>query len=400
MAKAFTIKTLENLKPGPARREIPDGLLPGLYFILQPSGKASWACRYRQRGQSRKLTLGPFPIITLQHARELARTALARVADGCDPAREKRIAKAPALVHGDVIEKVVPEFIERYARPNQKPSSVYETERVLIKEVVERWKGQRLSEIGKSDILAMLDEIIDRGSPVLANRCLATFRKMCDWAVERGMLDASPCGGIKAPALEKSRDRVLSDDELADAWRAAESIGWPFGTVTQLLILTGQRRSEVAELPWCEIDFGAKLWTLPRERSKNDREHTIPLSKQVLAILATVPKVESKKGYVFTFTGSTPVTGFALAKRRLDAALPPDMPAWTLHDLRRTFATGLARLGIPVHVTEAVLNHRGGTIKGVAAVYNRYSYDTEKRAAMDKWATYLDTLLWPGSTSF
>jgi hypothetical protein len=123
MAKALTVKTLENLKPGPARREIPDGLLPGLYFILQPSGKASWACRYRQRGQSRKLTLGPYPIITLQHARELARTALSRVADGCDPARDKRIAKAPTLDHGDLVEKIVAEFIERYARPNQRPQT-------------------------------------------------------------------------------------------------------------------------------------------------------------------------------------------------------------------------------------------------------------------------------------
>jgi hypothetical protein len=208
MAKALTVKTLENLKPGPARREIPDGLLPGLYFILQPSGKASWACRYRHHGQSRKVTLEPFPIITLQHARELARTALAKVADGCDPAREKRIAKAPALVHDDLIEKVVAEFVERYAKPNQKPSSAYETERVLIKEVVGRWKGRRLSEIAKSDVHAMLDEVVDR-APILANLLLAAFRKMCGWAVKRGLIDTSPAAGIEAPAPEVSRDRVF-----------------------------------------------------------------------------------------------------------------------------------------------------------------------------------------------
>jgi integrase len=282
MAKALTVKTLENLKPGMTRREIPDGLLQGLYFILQPSGKASWAVRYRSHGQSRKLTIGPFPVVTLQHARELARTALARVVDGCDPAREKRIAKAPALVHDDLIEKVVAEFVERYAKPNQKPSSVYETERVLIKEVVGRWKGRRLSEIGKSDVLAMLDEIVDRGSPILANRCLAAFRKMCGWAVERCMIDASPCGGIKAPAPETSRDRVLSDFELVAAWRAAKAAGWPFGTVTQLLILTGQRRSEVAGITWREIDLIGKTWNIPKERTKNGIAHSVPLSDSAI----------------------------------------------------------------------------------------------------------------------
>jgi integrase len=337
--------------------------------------------------------------ITLQHARELARTAFVKVVDGCDPAREKRIAKAPALVHGDVIEKAVAEFVERYAKPNQKPSSAYETERVLIKEVVGRWKGRRLSEIGKSDVLAMLDSIVDRGSPILANRCLAAFRKMCGWAVERGMLDASPCGGIMAPAPETSRDRVLSDSELAAAWRATKAAGWPFGAVTQLLILTGQRRSEVAGMTWREIDLIGKTWNIPKERTKNGVAHSVPLPDSAIAVLRNLPRVESRTGLIFTTNGAVPVSGFALAKKRLDALLPPDMEGWTLHDLRRTFATGLARLEIPVHVTEAVLNHRSGTIKGVAAVYNRYSYDAERRAAMNAWGKHVEALLSDGQGS-
>jgi integrase len=396
MAKALTVKTLENLKPGPARREIPDGLLPGLYFILQPSGKASWACRYRHHGQSRKVTLGPFPIITLQHARELARTALAKVADGCDPAREKRVAKAPTLAHGDLVEKIVAEFIERYARPNQKPETAYETERVLNKEVVARWQGQRLSEINKNDVHGLLDSIVDRGSPILANRLLAAFRKMCGWAVERGLIDTSPAAGIKAPAPESSRDRVLSDSELVAVWRAAARDGWPFGTVTQLLALTGQRRGEVAELRRSEIDLPNQLWTIPKERCKNGREHTVPLSDQALAILASLPCVEGKSGLVFTLTGSTPIAGFALAKKRLDAALPPDMPAWTLHDLRRTFASGCARLGIDMHVVEKCLNHVSGSFAGIVGVYQRHDFGNEKRAAMDKWGSYIGQLLSDG----
>jgi integrase len=135
-------------------------------------------------------------------------------------------------------------------------------------------------------------------------------------------------------------------------WRSAEGLGWPFGRAVQLLALTGQRRSEVAEMRWKEIDFEARTWTLPRERAKNDQAHTVPLSDPVIAILTSVPRVAGNGGYVFSTRGEAPISGFAKAKERLDNALPADMPAWTLHDLRRTFASGCARLGVDLHVVE------------------------------------------------
>jgi integrase len=218
---------------------------------------------------------------------------------------------------------------------------------------------------------------------------------------------------VRAPASETSRDRVLSDAEIKGAWEAFEAVGWPFGPLAKLLLLTGARRDEVANAKWSEIDLGKKIWTIAKERSKNGMAHEIPLSDAVVTILESLPRIGDGKGaavYVFTTTGKTPVSGFSRAKDQFDAAIiaalraaavargddPEQVKAperWTLHDLRRTAASGMAGLGIAPHVVEAVLNHKSGTIKGVAAVYNRYSYADEKRHALDAWAVQLERLI-------
>jgi integrase len=159
------------------------------------------------------------------------------------------------------------------------------------------------------------------------------------------------------------------------------------------MLLTGQRRGEIGGMRWDEIDLDTKTWTLPAARAKNNREHVVPLSDAAIAILMALPRIHSSEGFVFTMSGAQPVSGFFLAKKRMDALLPAGMPGWTLHDLRRTFASGCARLGIAVHVVEAVLNHKSGTIRGVAAVYNRYSYDAEKRACLEAWSRYVGALI-------
>ena len=247
----------------------------------------------------------------------------------------------------------------------------------------------------------MLDEIVDRGAPIVANRTLAVFRRLCNWAVERGVVDASPCDKIKVPAAEESRDRVLSDDEVRLAWTAFERLGWPFGQIAQLLLLTGARRDEIASGRWSEIDLEAKTWTIAKERSKNGVAHEIPLSDAAIAILKQLPRIGDRKdALIFSTTGLTAVSGFSRAKDAIDnvilAARGAEVGApdrWTFHDLRRTAASGMAGLGIAPHVVEVVLNHRSGTIKGVAAVYNRYSYATEKRQALDAWARRLEAIV-------
>ena len=408
MAKDLTVKALESLKPGAARREVPDGHTRGLFYVLQPTGAASWAYRYRFAGKPKKLTIGTYPAIDIKAARELASEAAKAVARGDDPAATKQAGKIAAreATHEaqDLLDSVVEAFITRYAQKQTKEKSWRETKRLLDNEVVGAWRGRRLSAIGRADVHDLLDKIVDRGAPIVANRTLAAFRRMCGWAVERGIIDASPCDRVKAPASEKSRDRVLSDEELRLAWEAFEKTGWPFGPHAQLLLLTGSRLREVAEMRWQEIDLAAKTWTIPKERSKNGVAHEIPLSSAALQILESLPRIDGGNGapgFVFTPTGRAPLSGFSRAKEQFDAAILDATRAakiaepehWTIHDLRRTAASGMAGLGIAPHVFEAVLNHKSGTIKGVAAVYNRYSYSAEKRAALEAWARALDAIV-------
>jgi integrase len=416
MAKDLTIKALENLKPDAVRREIPDGHTRGLFFVLQPSGAASWALRYRFAGKPKKLTIGPYPAIDLPAARKLASEAVQVVARGEDPAAAKQAAKQAARVEAapvrDLVETVVETFIDRYAKKQTRETSWRETERILKREVVGEWEGKRLSQIGRADVHDLLDKIVDRGSPIVANRTLAAFRRMCGWAVERGLIDASPCEKVRAPAAENSRDRVLSDAEIKAAWGAFAAIGWPFGPLAQLLLLTGARRDEVADAKWSEIDLDKKIWTIAKERAKNGAAHEIALSDAAVSSLKALPRISDgkKSDLVFTTNGKTPVSGFSRAKEQFDGAIldalraeaagrgenPEGVQAlahWTLHDLRRTAASGMAGLGIAPHVVEAVLNHKSGNIKGVAAVYNRYNYADEKRAALDAWARKLEEIV-------
>jgi integrase len=366
--------------------------MPGLYLVIQPSGKKSWAYRYRFNGRPRKWTIGPCPAIDLKTARELAREALWKVAAGADPCTEKKAAKTAARIPVglDLIETVTSRFIAQHAKRKLKPATAAEIERLLGREVVGPWRGRRLSQITRADIHDLLDGIVARGSPVTANRTLAWLRRMCAWAIERGLIEVSPCAGIRAPAAETSRDRVLSDDELKAAWRAADALETPYNGFIKLLILTGARRSEVAGMMWREIDFDAKLWTLPAARAKNATEYQIPLSDSAVQVFRALPRI-ADSDLVFTLSGRVPIRGFHNIKTRIDDLMPGG-PPWTLHDLRRTFASGCARLGIAVHVVEAALNHRSGSIRGIAAVYNRYSYDTEKRAALEVWGHHVEGL--------
>jgi integrase len=209
---------------------------------------------------------------------------------------------------------------------------------------------------------------------------------------------------MKPPAKEQARDRALSDAEIRWLWEACEAVGWPFGPLVKLLVLTAQRRDEVAGMERPEIDLAKQNWTMPREKAKNNRAHEVQLSDAVIAVLKAVPRVGD--GLVFTMTGTTPVSGFSRVKARIDAAMLAakrdelgekcePVPAWTLHDLRRTAATGMARLNFPPHVVDKVLNHVSGTIRGVAAVYNRFEYIDERRAALEAWGRYVTNLVSP-----
>lgn len=394
MAKALTVKAIENFKPGASRREIPDGEVRGLYLQIFPSGKASWAFRYRSSGRTRKLTIGASPEIGLKDARDLARKAHLQVANGEDPGAIKRAARtdARALPARDMVEKVAAQFLDRHVN-GLAPATAREAGRIITKEIIPAFRGRRLSEIKPPEIIEMLDAIVDRGAPVFANRTLSWLKGLCNFAIARGLIETSPCAGIKPPGgRETPRDRVLSDGELAAAWQTADAFEWPYRGFVQLLILTGQRRNEVSELAWREIDFDAKIWTLPGARAKNGIEHTIPLSDQAVEILKSVPRIAGSD-FVFTLNGRAPLTGHYALKRRLDALMPPDTLPWVFHDLRRTAASGLARLGINLPVIEKLLNHVSGSFAGIVKVYQRHSFADEKRAAMETWARHIEGLV-------
>jgi integrase len=392
------------------RREIPDGKITGLYLVLQPSGARSWAVRYRADGAPRKLTIGPYPAVDLATARKRAQEALGDLAGGVDPAARKKVAREARKTEelaADRVETVAALFVDRYAKRFVGALWARETERLLKVEVLPKLGAKRLGGLSRADVHALLDAIVDRGSPYTANRTLAVLRRMCSWAVERGIIVNSPVEKIKPQGVEIARDRVLNDGEIRLAWHAFNSVGWPFGDIAKLLLLTGARRDEIAEGRWSEIDFIAKTWTIAKERSKNGTAHEIPLSDTAIRIIARLPRVgEKKDGQVFTTTGTTPVSGFSRAKTAIDTAMlealkgqvakagevkPP--AGWVFHDIRRTAASGMAALGIAPHVVEAVLNHRSGTIRGVAAVYNRYNYAAEKRDALDKWAAHVAAIV-------
>jgi integrase len=422
VTEMLTDLKIKNEGKGSSRREIPDGKIAGLYLVIQTTGAKSWAVRYRVDGKPKKLTIGPYPAIDLAVARRKAQEALGEVAGGSDPSATKiaaREVRKAAESTADRVAEVSETFITRYVKRNAGGSWARESERLLRKEVIPALGKKRLGEVKKSEVHAMLDAIVDRGAPIVANRALAIFRRLCNWAIERGIISLSPCDKIKAPAIEESRDRVLTDDEIRRAWGAFESIGWPFGPIAKLLLLTGARRDEIGSATWGEIDLAAKTWTIVKERSKNGAAHEIPLSDGAVAIFKGLPKIAPKRddngklfsSFIFTTTGMTAVSGFSKAKEDIDAAMlaalraeaekgaDVESPArWTFHDLRRTAASGMARLGIPPHVVEAVLNHKSGMIKGVAAVYNRYSYATEKRQALDAWARRLNSIASPART--
>jgi integrase len=349
-------------------------------------------------GINKKLTFGDHPQIGLKQARELADEAKAKLRAGRDPAAEKAqtLAKAKAGPATDeLVEGVVELYLRRHAIPNTRERSARETKRILTVEL-EPWRGRRLADIKRKDVFLLLDGAVDRGAPSAAAQLLAHLKGLFNWAIGRGIVEANPCALVKPPVAPKSRARVLSDAEVVRVWRAADQAG-RFGALVRLLLLTGCRRSELANAKWSEIDMEGRVFSLPAERSKNGQAHSVPLSDLAMATLAGI---KSEGGAPFIFSsdrGRSPVKNFDLPKRRFDRLIAEiagePIPHFTLHDIRRSCASSMAGLGIAPHIVEAVLNHRSGAISRVAGVYNRFDYAGEKRVALARWADHISAIV-------
>jgi integrase len=404
--KPLTALSIERLKPAAARREIPDGLLPGLYHVIQPTGGRSWAVRYRAHGKPRKLTLGSYPTLGLAEARTAAREALRAVAEGQDPAGEKKAARvARDAAEDDSVAAHLDLFIQRYVKRKLKPRTQHEMERALRYDLLPFLGHRPVASVTRKDIVELIDRIVDRGSHVRANTVLAYCKRFFGWLCERSVLEHSPCDRVRQPTPIVSRDRVLSDDELRWLWNATERAGWPFGPLARLLLLTGQRRDEVTSMTWAEVR--GDLWSIPKTRTKNHNPHDVPLSASAQAVLSALPRTNGR--YVFTTNGRNAVSGFSDARNRLHRLMVEEarkeavergedpetvtIPDWRFHDLRRTMATTMARLGVALEVVEKCLNHTSGSFAGVVGIYQRHSYGDEKRAAFERWAAFLHDLV-------
>jgi integrase len=411
----LSVAAIEKLKPHSSkRREVPDAGKPGLFLVIHKTGRKSWAVRYRINRQTRKLTLPGFP--SLPTARALAQAALDEVAEGRDPALQKKAANSSS----NVIEHVFAEFMARHVKKRNgaaiRESSRRETGRLLgLKPatpdlatweprkpwsgVLAKWHGRNVLTITKRDVLALVDSFVSNGAPVGANRTLAAVKTAFGWCVRRDILATSPADRVDAPSPERSAERAMSDSELVAIWRAAEAMGYPYGRTVQLLMVTGQRRDEVREAPRREFDLANAVWKLPPERTKNGRAHHVPLSATALAILKGLPAVQGEAGLLFSLNGEVPFSNLARLKTKLDVAALAELrkldPAaklkpWRLHDLRHTLKTWMQSARVPKDVRNAVQNHFDGDMD---ELYGHYTFEKEKREALDAWARHIEALL-------
>ena len=358
-----------------ARYDIFDASVRGLGVRIAPSGTKSWFIMRRFNGKMLRTTFGRYPEVGLADARLRAPEVLLKM------------SKGNTSQGNDTFETIVAEWIKRDQSKNK---SVEQVKTAIKRHVSPVFSGRKLDEIKKQDIIKLIDQITDGGSPVAANRILAFLKRFFNWCVERDILEVSPALSIKVNTGEISRDRVLDVGELFKLWTVEDKLSYPWGAILKLLMLTGARLKEVSEVTWDEISLEEQIWSIPSSRTKNSRPHQIHLSTQAIQILRSLPSVKDQS-FLFSTNGVRPVSGFSKAKKRID--LLSGVDNWRFHDLRRSFATYTTeKLEIPPVVIDKVLNHVSGAVKGVAAIYQRGEYLEQRREALQAWGDYLEDL--------
>jgi integrase len=383
VAVKLTERAIERLACPPGQRDsmVFDTEQRGLAVRVMAAGTKTYLAQYTTGAGRRRVPLGSVSAISLAAAREAARVVMGEVAKGSDPARERKAAAEAArtsdLRERTTLSKMVAD-LNRLHLSGRRPGYRAEATRAIEKAFVEWWHrpAERLE---RQDVVAVLD-----AAPSSMARSIAAYGRACfAWAHSRGAVQHNPFYGIRLPPDTK-RDRVLSDPELARVWVAARATLAPYGPIVAMLILTAQRRDEVSGMAWSELSDDLTTWTIPGERTKNGLPSVVPLSAAADALIGTR---KSGRGLVFPGEGGKPTSGWSKRKKALDKA--SGVTGWTLHDLRRTAATGLQRLGVRLEVTEAILNHVAGSRRGVVGIYQRHDWAEEKRVALDAWAEHV-----------
>jgi integrase len=370
-----------------------DDEVPGFGLRLRAGGSRTFVVQYGLGGRQRRMTIGSAKLLDPAKARATAKDLLAKVRLGQDPAAERAAARLRAS--DEALGVIAERFLARQER-RVRPRTYTEIKRYLER----HWKPLRsipVTTIDRSLVSARLGKLASEHGPIAADRARAALSSFFAWAIGEGLCDVNPVIGTnKHFDGATARDRVLSDRELATIWKVLPDSD--YGGIVRLLILTGQRREEIAGLRWSEIDMQAAVITLPSERTKNRRAHEIPVSKPALSILNSRP-VYVNRDFVFgdgprraNAEGKGGFQGWSKAKVALDERAKLASP-WRLHDVRRTVATRMADLGIAPYIVEAVLNHISGHKAGVAGIYNRSSYAAEKKAALERWANHVQALV-------
>ena len=426
----LTDAAVQRLKAPPGGRvDYFDAAYPGLALRVTGSAdqrpeRRTWTLFYRFGGKQRRLTFEPgYPALGLADARDAANKAKLKIQAGTDPGAAKAEAKAEAARAPDTIANVVELFIKRSLEAKGRaPRYIEETRRSFRLHVLSRWGDRDITTISRRDVIGLLDQVMDHGStvraddkrkkvpggPIAANRTLSAIRALFNFALRRGIIESTPVALVERPGEETQRERTLTADEIAAVWSGADTLGYPFGQYFQLALLTGQRRDEVARMRWTDLDLEAAIWSLPAEATKVGRSHVVPLSPLAVDILKGLPRKTVSVGgalkpspYVFTTSGGVPVSGFSKAKPRLDQAIAKAragvaLAPWTIHDLRRTAATEMGRLGVSRFIIGKVLNHADRSVTGI---YDRHAYLKEKREALEVWTSYLTKLVSPVDNS-
>ena len=383
----LTKSAIDALEPGPKDLVVWDLSLPGFGVKVTPTGRKVFIALYRTRGgrsRLRKYTIGPYGRVTLHHARAAAQRVFAARLDGRDPAAEKLELRRRQVV--DRVDDLIEAFIADHLAGLRLGGAV---SRLLRREVLPCWGARSVHDIKRRDISDLVFEAARQRTTHSAHKLLKALKRFFSWCLGRAILESSPAMGIQSPLKATSRDRVLTDDELGLVLRGAGEIGGAYGGIVELLILTGQRREEVNQMAWDELDLDRRIWSLPGSRTKNGRPHVVHLSPQSMSVLARRERVGP-----FVFSSSArPFQDFSQCKTELDAVC--GVKNWRLHDLRRTCVSGMAGLGVAPHVADKILNHQSGTISGVAAVYQRHEFIAERKDALDRWGRHISGLSQP-----